>query len=122
ARRHRHHRDAVRHGARRLDVGRDLRSDGLLSRRIPERDRLESAERVDRALPPPPIHRGARPGVRRRITVRPTLRWEVDRLRRFAAEDRLYFCRVRHATDAICDSDAIDSMEPLRRVIWIKTP
>ena len=39
-----------RHGARRLDVGRDLRPHRLLSRRLPQRHRLEPAQHGDRAL------------------------------------------------------------------------
>ena len=50
ARRHRHHGDALRHGARRLDVGRDLRPDRLLPRRVPERHRLEPGELGDRVV------------------------------------------------------------------------
>ena len=40
--------DARRHGARRLDVRTDFRSDGLLSGRLPQRSRLESGQCVDR--------------------------------------------------------------------------
>ena len=42
--------DAARHGAGRLDVGRDLRPDRLLPGGIPQRDRLEPAQHVDHDL------------------------------------------------------------------------
>ena len=48
--RHRPDGDAVRHGAGRLDVGRDLRPDRLLSGRIPQRPGLEPGQCVDRVL------------------------------------------------------------------------
>lgn len=50
ARRHGDHRDAVRHGARRLALGRDLRPHRLVSRRVLERHRLESSQPVDRGV------------------------------------------------------------------------
>ena len=48
--RHRADGDAGRHGARRLDVGRDLRSHRLLPRGLPERPCLEHAQRRHRGL------------------------------------------------------------------------
>ena len=42
--------DALRHGARRLDLGRDLRPDRLLPRGFPQRHRVEPAQPHDRRL------------------------------------------------------------------------
>ena len=52
----------ARHGAGRLDVGRDLRSHRLLPSRLPQRTRLEPAQRLDRRVPAAAF---ARPAVRR---------------------------------------------------------
>ena len=50
ARRHGADGHALRHGARRLDVRRDLRPHRLLSRRVPQRHRLEPPQRERRRL------------------------------------------------------------------------
>src|SRR5262249_17986228 len=42
--------NVARHGARRLDVGLDIRSDRFLPGGVPERPRLESGERIDHGL------------------------------------------------------------------------
>ena len=69
AHRHRDHGDAVRHGARRLDAGLDLRPDRLLPRGVRQRHRLESGDERDRALSPAdarvPVELSATPGVGR---------------------------------------------------------
>ena len=58
-----HHGDDGRHGARRLDVGPDLRPDRLLPGGVPQRPRLEPAQRVDHDLPA-----AARAAAARRLT------------------------------------------------------
>ena len=61
------HRHRLRHGLGRLAVGRDLRLDRFLHRRLPQRRGLERAEPrhrpVDSLCPPAPDAGGARPGV-----------------------------------------------------------
>jgi MFS family permease len=52
ARRHRDHGDPGRNGVRRLDVGRDLRSDRLLPRGLRQWRGVERAQRRDRRLAP----------------------------------------------------------------------
>ena len=48
--RRRHHGDDLRHGLRRLDLGRDLRPHRLLPGRVPARHRLERGELRDRVV------------------------------------------------------------------------
>ena len=54
------HRHAVRHGARRLDVRRDLRRDGVVQGRVRQRYPVEPGQRVDRAVAPAPLDRCGR--------------------------------------------------------------